>query len=75
MANPVSPASPRSAGLGVALIAALRFVDWLMTAITWLLYAVGALSVLRAIAVVSLPGGISGCGPSRGDCRSPALPV
>ena len=52
MATPMRPASPRSAGLGLALIAALRFIDWLMTVITWLLYAVGALSVLRAIAVV-----------------------
>lgn len=52
MATPMLPASQRAAGLGLALIAALRFIDWLMTMITWLLYAVGALSVLRAIAVV-----------------------
>jgi cellulose synthase/poly-beta-1,6-N-acetylglucosamine synthase-like glycosyltransferase/peptidoglycan/xylan/chitin deacetylase (PgdA/CDA1 family) len=52
LANPMRPASATSAGLGLALIAALRFVDWLMTAITWLLYASGALSVVRAIAVV-----------------------
>ena len=52
MASPMRPASRTSAGLGLALIVALRFIDWLMTAITWLLYACGALSVARAIAVV-----------------------
>jgi cellulose synthase/poly-beta-1,6-N-acetylglucosamine synthase-like glycosyltransferase/peptidoglycan/xylan/chitin deacetylase (PgdA/CDA1 family) len=52
MASPMRPAPLTSAGLGLALIGALRFVDWLMTAITWLLYASGLLSVVRAIAVV-----------------------
>jgi cellulose synthase/poly-beta-1,6-N-acetylglucosamine synthase-like glycosyltransferase/peptidoglycan/xylan/chitin deacetylase (PgdA/CDA1 family) len=52
MASPMHPAPATSAGLGLALIAALRFVDWLMTAITWMLYAAGALSVARAFAVV-----------------------
>jgi len=52
MASPMRPASTSSAGLGLALIAALRFIDWLMTAITWLLYATGALTVARAIVVV-----------------------
>jgi cellulose synthase/poly-beta-1,6-N-acetylglucosamine synthase-like glycosyltransferase/peptidoglycan/xylan/chitin deacetylase (PgdA/CDA1 family) len=52
MASPMGPASATSAGLGLALIAALRFVDWLMTAIMWLLYASGVLTMARAIAVV-----------------------
>jgi cellulose synthase/poly-beta-1,6-N-acetylglucosamine synthase-like glycosyltransferase/peptidoglycan/xylan/chitin deacetylase (PgdA/CDA1 family) len=52
MASPMRPAPATSAGLGLALIAALRFVDLLMTVISWLLYASGVLSVLRAVAVV-----------------------
>ena len=52
MASPKAPAPAMSAGLGLALIAALRFVDWLMTAITWMLYASGLLTMARAIAVV-----------------------
>ena len=52
MASPMRPASATSAGLGLALIVALRFIEWLMTAITWLLYASGGLSVARAIVVV-----------------------
>jgi cellulose synthase/poly-beta-1,6-N-acetylglucosamine synthase-like glycosyltransferase/peptidoglycan/xylan/chitin deacetylase (PgdA/CDA1 family) len=49
MANPMRPAPPTSAWLGLALIAALRFIDWLMTAITWMLYASGVLSVGWAV--------------------------
>jgi peptidoglycan/xylan/chitin deacetylase (PgdA/CDA1 family)/glycosyltransferase involved in cell wall biosynthesis len=52
MANPMRPASATSEGLGLALILALHFVDWLMTAMKWMLYGTGVLSVLRAIAVV-----------------------
>jgi len=52
MASPMRPASVTSAGLGLALIAALRFIDWLMVVITWLLYASGVLIVARAIVVV-----------------------
>jgi peptidoglycan/xylan/chitin deacetylase (PgdA/CDA1 family) len=52
MATPMRPASAVTAGLGLSLIATLRLIDWLMTAFTWLLYAIGALSVLRALAVV-----------------------
>jgi cellulose synthase/poly-beta-1,6-N-acetylglucosamine synthase-like glycosyltransferase/peptidoglycan/xylan/chitin deacetylase (PgdA/CDA1 family) len=52
MASPMGPASRTSAALGLALILALRFIDALMVAITWLLYAVGALSVARAIVMV-----------------------
>jgi peptidoglycan/xylan/chitin deacetylase (PgdA/CDA1 family) len=52
MGSPMRPAPATSAGLGLALIAALRFVDWLMLLITWLLYASGALTLLRGIAVV-----------------------
>jgi cellulose synthase/poly-beta-1,6-N-acetylglucosamine synthase-like glycosyltransferase len=46
------PASATSAGMGLALIAALRFIDWLMTAITWLLLASCVLSVARAVLVL-----------------------
>lgn len=52
MASPMRPASLASAGMGLALIAALRFIDWLMTAITWLLLASGALIVVRAVLVL-----------------------
>jgi peptidoglycan/xylan/chitin deacetylase (PgdA/CDA1 family)/glycosyltransferase involved in cell wall biosynthesis len=52
MANPMRPAPATSVALGLALIFALRFVDWLMMAITWMLYATGVLSVMRAVAVV-----------------------
>ena len=52
MASPMRPASGTSTGLGMALILVLRLIDWLMTAITWLLYACGALSVARAVVVV-----------------------
>jgi Glycosyltransferases involved in cell wall biogenesis len=45
-------ASVTSAGMGLALIAALRFIDWLMTTITWLLLASGVLSVARAVLVL-----------------------
>jgi cellulose synthase/poly-beta-1,6-N-acetylglucosamine synthase-like glycosyltransferase/peptidoglycan/xylan/chitin deacetylase (PgdA/CDA1 family) len=52
MASPMRRASVTSAGTGLALIAALRFVDWLMTAIMWLLFASGVLSVARAVLVL-----------------------
>ena len=52
MASPMRRASLTSAGMGLALIAALRFTDWLMTAITWLLFASGVLSVARAVLVL-----------------------
>jgi cellulose synthase/poly-beta-1,6-N-acetylglucosamine synthase-like glycosyltransferase/peptidoglycan/xylan/chitin deacetylase (PgdA/CDA1 family) len=52
MASPMRRASLTSAGMGLALIAALRFIDWLMTAITWLLLASGVLSVARAVLVL-----------------------
>src|ERR1019366_390358 len=53
MASPMRRASLTSAGMGLALIAALRFIDWLMTAITWLLFASGVLSVARAVLVAA----------------------
>jgi len=53
MASPMRRASLTSAGMGLALIAALRFIDWLMTAITWLLLASGVLSVARAVLVLA----------------------
>ena len=52
MTNPMRPAPMTSTVLGLALIVALRFVDWLMTAITWMLYATGVLTVVRAMTVV-----------------------
>jgi len=52
MASPMRRASATSAGMGLALIAALRFIDWLMIAITWLLFASGVLSVARAALVL-----------------------
>ena len=52
MASPMRPADAPFSVLGLALIAALRSIDWLMTAITWMLYACGLLSVARAIAMV-----------------------
>ena len=52
MVSAIQPASVWSAGLGLTLITALRFVDWLMTAITWLLYVCGGLTLVRAVAVV-----------------------
>ncbi|WP_251072245.1 bifunctional polysaccharide deacetylase/glycosyltransferase family 2 protein [Streptomyces sp. ISL-43] len=36
---------------GTALINALRASDWVLTALSWLLWAAGAISVLRALAV------------------------
>src|ERR1019366_9355589 len=74
MASPMRRASLTSAGMGLALIAALRFTDWLMTAITWLLFASGVLSVARAVLVLVAarrhrrgrgpPGGAPGPGPA-----------
>ncbi|MGW6707129.1 bifunctional polysaccharide deacetylase/glycosyltransferase family 2 protein [Streptomyces sp. NPDC054956] len=36
---------------GISLISALRASDWVLTALSWLLWAAGAVSVLRALAV------------------------
>lgn len=36
---------------GVSLIYALRASDWILSALSWLLWAAGAISVLRAVAV------------------------
>lgn len=52
MESPMRPASSSSAMLGRALIAVLRFVQWLMAVITWLLLVSGVLAVVRALAVV-----------------------
>jgi len=52
MASPMRPAPVASAGMGLALIAALRFVDALMVLLMWLLFASGVLSVGRAVLVL-----------------------
>jgi peptidoglycan/xylan/chitin deacetylase (PgdA/CDA1 family)/glycosyltransferase involved in cell wall biosynthesis len=52
MTSPMRPSPSTSAALGLALIVALRFIDWLMTAISWLLSASGVLTVVRALTVV-----------------------
>ncbi|GAA0955801.1 glycosyltransferase [Kribbella koreensis] len=52
MAQPVHPASAIEHGRGMALIGAMRLSDGILTVLTWLLYAAGALSVLRAVATV-----------------------
>ncbi|MGR4881354.1 bifunctional polysaccharide deacetylase/glycosyltransferase family 2 protein [Streptomyces sp. LARHCF249] len=48
---PVKPASTVDEWQGLALINALRASGWVLDALGWLLWAAGALSVLRAIAV------------------------
>ncbi|MBT2541865.1 glycosyltransferase [Streptomyces sp. ISL-44] len=48
---PVKPASTLDEWQGLALIDALRASGWVLDALGWLLWAAGAISVLRAIAV------------------------
>lgn len=48
---PVKPASALDEWQGLALIDALRASGWVLDALGWLLWAAGAISVLRAIAV------------------------
>lgn len=48
---PVKPASTIDEWQGLALINALRASGWVLDALGWLLWAAGAISVLRAIAV------------------------
>lgn len=48
---PVKPASTADEWQGLALINALRASGWVLDALGWLLWAAGAISVLRAIAV------------------------
>ncbi|MDX6282779.1 MAG: hypothetical protein QOH03_3850, partial [Kribbellaceae bacterium] len=50
--QPVHQASTLERGRGLAAIGAMRLSDGTLGVITWLLYAAGALSVLRAIATV-----------------------
>lgn len=50
--DPVRPAAARDHWQGLALITALRTSDWVLTVLSWLLWAAGALSLLRAIAVL-----------------------
>jgi cellulose synthase/poly-beta-1,6-N-acetylglucosamine synthase-like glycosyltransferase/peptidoglycan/xylan/chitin deacetylase (PgdA/CDA1 family) len=50
--QPVHQAGLLERGRGLAVIGAMRLSDGALTIITWLLYAAGALSVLRAIATV-----------------------
>jgi cellulose synthase/poly-beta-1,6-N-acetylglucosamine synthase-like glycosyltransferase len=52
MPQPVHPAGSVEHARGVALIGAMRLSDGILNVLTWLLYAAGALSVLRAIATV-----------------------
>ncbi|MFF1909150.1 bifunctional polysaccharide deacetylase/glycosyltransferase family 2 protein [Kitasatospora sp. NPDC058218] len=50
--DPVHPASGAEHWQGLALIWLLRTGDWTLAVLGWLLYAAGAVSVLRAIAVL-----------------------
>jgi len=50
--RPVRPAAAADHWQGLAVIGALTVSDWALTLLGWLLYAAGAVSVLRAIAVV-----------------------
>ncbi|MFC0624647.1 bifunctional polysaccharide deacetylase/glycosyltransferase family 2 protein [Kribbella deserti] len=52
LAKPMQPATTSERWRGLAVIGAIRLSDVTLTIITWLLYAAGALSVLRAIAVL-----------------------
>ncbi|MGI5134299.1 bifunctional polysaccharide deacetylase/glycosyltransferase family 2 protein [Streptomyces sp. CA-106110] len=52
MADPVRAAGASDHWLGQGLIWALQGGDWAVRLISWLLYAAGALSVLRAVAVL-----------------------
>ncbi|MFD8631101.1 bifunctional polysaccharide deacetylase/glycosyltransferase family 2 protein [Streptomyces sp. NPDC059533] len=49
--SPVKPASTADEWQGTALINALRASGWVLDLLGWLLWAAGAISVLRAIAV------------------------
>ncbi|MEV6730893.1 glycosyltransferase [Streptomyces sp. NPDC051364] len=49
--TPVRPATTVDRWQGIALIDALRASDWVLEALSWLLWAAGAISVLRAVAV------------------------
>lgn len=49
--TPVRPATTVDRWQGIALINALRASDWVLEALSWLLWAAGAISVLRAVAV------------------------
>ncbi|MFB6614428.1 bifunctional polysaccharide deacetylase/glycosyltransferase family 2 protein [Streptomyces sp. NPDC056367] len=49
--SPVKPASTADEWQGMALIGALRASGWVLDLLGWLLWAAGAISVLRAIAV------------------------
>ncbi|MFF4651788.1 polysaccharide deacetylase family protein [Streptomyces sp. NPDC001380] len=53
LTDPVRTAGARDHWQGLALIRALQLSDWMLTAVSWLLWAAGALSVLRAVAVVA----------------------
>lgn len=50
--SPMKPAQSVDHWQGLALIGALQVSDWVLKIIGWLLYAAGALSVLRAVAVL-----------------------
>ncbi|HEU4946805.1 MAG TPA: bifunctional polysaccharide deacetylase/glycosyltransferase family 2 protein [Kribbella sp.] len=50
--EPVHPVGALERGRGLAVIWAMRLSDGMLTVLTWLLYAAGALSVLRAITTV-----------------------
>lgn len=47
----VQPAGTAEHLQGLALITALRTSDWILGAVSWLLWAAGAISLLRAVAV------------------------
>ncbi len=49
---PVQAATATDHWQGLALITALRTSDWILTLLSWLLWAAGAISVLRAVAVL-----------------------
>ncbi|WP_235437853.1 bifunctional polysaccharide deacetylase/glycosyltransferase family 2 protein [Kitasatospora griseola] len=50
--SPVQSATAADHWQGLALITALRTSDWVLTVLSWLLWAAGAISVLRAVAVL-----------------------
>jgi cellulose synthase/poly-beta-1,6-N-acetylglucosamine synthase-like glycosyltransferase/peptidoglycan/xylan/chitin deacetylase (PgdA/CDA1 family) len=50
--QPVRSAAPIEQWRGLATIGAIRFSDGVLTVIGWLLYAAGALSLLRAVTVL-----------------------
>ncbi|WP_327732999.1 bifunctional polysaccharide deacetylase/glycosyltransferase family 2 protein [Streptomyces nojiriensis] len=47
----VQPAAATDRWQGLALITAIRTSDWILEALSWLLWAAGAISLLRAVAV------------------------